>query len=106
MPFSAPLPVPTIIATGVAKPKAHGQDITNTETPKLTASSISLVTKYQMVRVNKDKTITIGTKTEETLSASKAKRALEEEASSTRLIILAKVVSFPTEDTLNRKKPF
>ena len=30
MPFSAPLPVPTIIATGVARPKAQGQEITKT----------------------------------------------------------------------------
>ncbi len=31
MPFSAPLPVPTIIAVGVAKPNAHGQAMTKTE---------------------------------------------------------------------------
>ena len=30
IPFSAALPVPTMIATGVAKPKAQGQEITNT----------------------------------------------------------------------------
>ena len=30
IPFSAALPVPTIIATGVAKPKAQGQEITST----------------------------------------------------------------------------
>ena len=30
-PILAPLPVPTIIATGVARPRAHGQDITKTE---------------------------------------------------------------------------
>ncbi|MDY6294856.1 MAG: precorrin-4 C(11)-methyltransferase [Schwartzia succinivorans] len=30
---AAPLPVPTMMATGVAKPSAHGQEITNTETP-------------------------------------------------------------------------
>ncbi|MPM97895.1 hypothetical protein SDC9_145075 [bioreactor metagenome] len=29
-PFSAPLPVPTIIAAGVASPTAHGQEITRT----------------------------------------------------------------------------
>ncbi len=31
IPLFAPTPVPTIIATGVAKPSAHGQDITKTE---------------------------------------------------------------------------
>ena len=30
MPFSAPLPVPAIIATGVASPSAQGHDITRT----------------------------------------------------------------------------
>ena len=33
IPWLAPLPVPTIIATGVAKPSAQGQEIINTETP-------------------------------------------------------------------------
>ncbi|MNY19054.1 hypothetical protein D3C86_1524700 [compost metagenome] len=32
IPFSAPLPTPTIIAVGVANPKAHGHAITNTVT--------------------------------------------------------------------------
>ena len=31
MPFSAPLPVPTIMAVGVARPSAHGQAITKTD---------------------------------------------------------------------------
>ena len=30
IPFSAPLPIPTIMAVGVASPKAHGQAITST----------------------------------------------------------------------------
>ena len=33
IPFSAPLPVPTIIATGVARPREQGQDITKTVMP-------------------------------------------------------------------------
>ena len=39
VPFSAPLPVPTIIATGVANPKAHGHEITKTAIPILIANS-------------------------------------------------------------------
>ena len=31
IPFSAPFPIPTMIAVGVAKPRAHGQAITKTE---------------------------------------------------------------------------
>ena len=30
-PFLAPIPVPTITAVGVARPRAHGQAITRTE---------------------------------------------------------------------------
>ena len=32
MPFSAPLPVPTMMAVGVARPMAHGQAMITTET--------------------------------------------------------------------------
>ena len=32
MPFSAPLPVPTMIAVGVARPRAHGQAMISTVT--------------------------------------------------------------------------
>ena len=32
IPISAPLPIPTIMAVGVASPKAHGQATTNTVT--------------------------------------------------------------------------
>ena len=37
IPFFAPRPLPTIIATGVARPKAHGHDITRTEIPRASA---------------------------------------------------------------------
>ncbi len=39
IPFSAPFPVPTIIATGVANPNAHGHDMTRTAIPMVKASS-------------------------------------------------------------------
>ena len=39
IPCDAPLPVPTIIATGVASPNAHGHEITSTEIPILNANS-------------------------------------------------------------------
>ena len=39
IPFSAAFPVPTIIETGVASPKAQGQDITKTEIPIESANS-------------------------------------------------------------------
>ena len=37
MPFSAPLPVPTIIEVGVANPKAQGQAIISTPTVVISA---------------------------------------------------------------------
>ena len=37
MPFAAPAPVPTIIAVGVASPRAHGQAIIKTETKLINA---------------------------------------------------------------------
>jgi hypothetical protein len=38
MPFCAPTPVPTITAVGVARPKAHGHEITITEMEKVIAN--------------------------------------------------------------------
>ena len=37
--FFAPTPVPTIIAVGVARPKAQGHEITKTDSPIFTANS-------------------------------------------------------------------
>ena len=38
IPYDAAIPVPTITAVGVARPRAHGQAITNVEIPKLKAN--------------------------------------------------------------------
>lgn len=38
IPISAPRPVPTMIATGVARPRAHGQLMTTTATAEVRAS--------------------------------------------------------------------
>ena len=37
MPFFAPSPLPTMMATGVARPSAQGQEITSTEMPRASA---------------------------------------------------------------------
>lgn len=39
IPFAAPRPVPTMIAVGVASPRAHGQEITSTEIATESANS-------------------------------------------------------------------
>ena len=37
IPFFAPIPLPTMIATGVASPSAHGQLTTSTQMPRASA---------------------------------------------------------------------
>ena len=37
VPVLAPRPLPTMIATGVARPSAHGQLMTSTEMPRASA---------------------------------------------------------------------
>ena len=84
IPFSAPLPVPTMIAVGVASPNAHGQAMTRTEMVIVRANTHdSCPRKYQASPETRAKTITIGTNTPETLSASLAIGALDPCACST-----------------------
>ena len=62
IPCSAPFPVPTIIAVGVAKPKAHGQAMTKTEMKIDNAKTpLSPANNHEIDDMNA-KVITIGTK--------------------------------------------
>ncbi len=96
IPYSAPLPVPTIIAVGVANPKAHGQAINNTETKTVRINSGFCPAISQTKAAATAIAITIGTNIADILSASLAIGAFEFCVSSTRLIILASTVSSPT----------
>ena len=86
-PFFAPTPFPTIIATGVARPSAHGQLITRTD--------IALDKEYPIFFPNISHTasvtsaipITTGTNTPDTLSAILAIGAFVAAASLTIFII-------------------
>ncbi len=70
IPFSAPLPVPTIIAVGVAKPSAQGQAITITAVNAIKAKeSVAPSTKYHTTKVMIAKIMTAGTNHAEILSA-------------------------------------
>ena len=62
MPKRAATPVPAMIAAGVARPSAHGQAITNTETARKIA--IDAESKYNQlaIPVMMAITITVGTK--------------------------------------------
>ena len=61
MPFSAPLPVPTITEVGVAKPKAQGQAIIKTPTIVIIANVKLPVILNQIIKVAIAITITAGT---------------------------------------------
>ena len=70
-----------MIAVGVAKPKAQGQEMTNTEIAIERANSAPWPTNSQMMAANTAMLITTGTKIPLILSASLAIGALEEVAS-------------------------
>ena len=61
-PFSAPFPVPTIIAVGVASPRAHGQAITSTDMKIVSENLTPSPAIYHPSPDNSARTITTGTK--------------------------------------------
>ena len=83
IPFLAPTPFPTIMATGVASPNAHGQLITSTEIPLANANPKLSPARSQISVVMTAIVMTAGTKTPDTLSATLAIGALVAAASLT-----------------------
>ena len=96
IPLFAPLPFPTIIATGVASPSAHGQLITSTEMPLASAKPTVSPAISHAIIVMIAIVITAGTNTPDTLSAIFAIGAFVAAASETICIICESVVSSPT----------
>ncbi len=105
MPFFAPMPFPTIIATGVASPSAQGQLMTSTEMALASAKPELSPTSSQITPVKSAMPMTAGTKTPDTLSATLAIGAFVAAASLTIRIICDKVVSSPTRTASQRRKP-
>ena len=105
IPFSAPFPVATIMATGVASPSAHGHEITSTAIPVDSANSNPCPSKSHTTKLMSAIPMTIGTNTPLILSASLAIGALELAASCTSSMILAIVVSAPTRVAVNCTAP-
>ena len=105
IPFLAPTPFPTIIATGVASPKAHGQLMTRTEMPLARAKPTLSPAISHAITVTTAMEITAGTKMPETLSATLAMGALVAAASLTIRMICESVVSSPTRVDSQRIKP-
>ena len=105
---SAPLPMPTIRAVGVASPKAQGQAMTNTDTaesnPKESAFSPPKIIQDTKVRMERPKTT--GTKMLDTLSTSRCNGALLPWASCTRWMIWASRVVLPIFSAVISKIPF
>ena len=93
IPFFAPTPLPTIIATGVARPRAQGQLMTSTEIALASENSKLLPISSQTVSVIIETSITAGTNTPLTLSASFAAGAFVAAASVTVFIICESNVS-------------
>ena len=87
MPMDAAFPVATMMATGVARPNAQGQDITNTAMADVSAKEISLLISSQTSSTIAAMDMTTGTKTPDILSASRAMGALDPPACSTNRII-------------------
>ena len=105
MPCFAPTPLPTIIATGVASPKAHGQLMTSTDMPRASANPNDCPASSQAAIVTAASAITVGTKMPETLSAIFAIGALVAAASSTMRMICESAVFSPTRVARHFKKP-
>ena len=96
MPFFAATPFPTIIATGVASPKAHGQLTTSTDIALVREYPVPEPVNIQTANTTAEIIRTAGTNTPETLSAILAIGALEAALSLTILMICARDVSSPT----------
>ena len=96
IPFSAPLPVPTMMATGVARPSAHGHEMTRMQIAMENANSTLAPIASHAPPASSATAMTAGTKTPAILSAVRAIGAFEALASSTRRMIWLMVASSPT----------
>ena len=100
MPSLAPRPVPTMMAVGVASPRAQGQLITSTLTPWTTAAAQSKpLISSQIAKTATATAITAGTNTPLMRSAMRWMGALLLVASSTSRMICARAVCSPTAVT-------
>ncbi len=106
MPARAPMPVPTMIAVGVARPSEHGQAITSTATACTNATEKLPVTSQVMARVSAAMPTTTGTKMPAIRSTRCWIGALEPCASSTMRMIWASMVSAPMPVARARSMPY
>ena len=95
-PSWAPRPVPTMIAVGVANPRAQGQAMMSTATAAVKASVAGWPVASHATNVPRAMTSTAGTNTAATRSTRRCTGAREPWASSTSRTIWARAVSPPT----------
>ena len=93
------------MATGVARPSAHGQLMTSTEMPRASAKENSRPISSHTIVVTTAIEMTAGTNTPATLSAVLAIGAFVAAASETMRMIWLSVVSSPTRVASQRRKP-
>ena len=105
IPCSAPSPVPTITAVGVARPRAHGHAMISTATNIVSENAKPKPSRYHIRNEIIAIITTAGTKYADILSASACIGALLPWASSTSLIICASMVSEPIFVALNLNDP-
>ena len=96
MPLVAPRPVPTMMAVGVARPSAHGHEMTSTLMACDMAVSSVEPPSIHTANVTTATTMTTGTNTPDILSAIFSMGAFVDVASSTSRMMPASVVSSPT----------
>ena len=104
-PFLAARPLPTMIATGVASPSAHGHEMTSTVIPRARASAREAPAISHPMTVIAAIPMTNGTKYPAMMSAFRAIGALVAAASDTILMICESVVSSPTLVARQRINP-
>jgi hypothetical protein len=107
IPASAPFPVPTMIAVGVARPMAHGQAMISTAiaADRANGSRGSGPTSIQPAKASRARATTTGTNQPVTASATRWMGALEPCACSTSRTICDSVVSRPTRSARITKLP-
>ena len=105
MPSSAPRPVPTSRAVGVARPSAQGQAMIRTATAVVMAVLTPAPVSAQTTPVTSAMTMTTGTKMPETRSARRCTAALPVCACSTRRAICESWVSAPTRVACTSRRP-
>ncbi len=105
MPSSAPRPLPTSRAVGVARPRAQGQAMMSTATAVVIAAIAPAPAIAQATPVAIAMTMTTGTKMPDTRSARRCTAAFPVCACSTRRAICASWVSAPTRVACTRRRP-